>query len=364
MADISRELQAIMNAIYGEEVRGSIHDAIDLINKVGEVVLSAGTAITGPTSSTTGFYKGSFYLNSQTDDLWKCTGPGWTLAGNLRGSNIASISLYSTDVLTDTYKVTLTNGVSTYFNVTNGRSISNISKKTTSGLVDTYEITYNDNSTSTFDVKNGYSPTVQVSKQGKVTTVVITDETGPHTFQVLDGADGDMATLAEMGDVQISNPLPRQFLRWDSTLEKWVNMSAGDLNGYNVEICEADYMALKEQYPDPEQHQGVYDPNIYYYIYNMNEEGWVETDWLTAISGVTELTFDATTIRSDDARSIHKRSLIKIEAETTSSMTQSGDNPVKPVYARVKVQNEGSCKITFDNPGADTTYFKLWIRNE
>ena len=32
MADISSELQAIMDAVYGEEVRGSIHDAIDAIN--------------------------------------------------------------------------------------------------------------------------------------------------------------------------------------------------------------------------------------------------------------------------------------------------------------------------------------------
>ena len=33
MANINQYLQAIMDAIYGEDVRGSIHDAIDLINK-------------------------------------------------------------------------------------------------------------------------------------------------------------------------------------------------------------------------------------------------------------------------------------------------------------------------------------------
>lgn len=36
MADISTELQAIMDAVYGEEVRGSIHDAIEKINEVSE----------------------------------------------------------------------------------------------------------------------------------------------------------------------------------------------------------------------------------------------------------------------------------------------------------------------------------------
>ena len=40
MANINTYLQAILQAVYGEDVRGSIHDAIDIINKVGEVVLN------------------------------------------------------------------------------------------------------------------------------------------------------------------------------------------------------------------------------------------------------------------------------------------------------------------------------------
>lgn len=36
----------------------------------------------------------------------------------------------------------------------------------------------------------GYSPTVQISKTGKVTTVTITDENGAHTFTISDGMDG------------------------------------------------------------------------------------------------------------------------------------------------------------------------------
>lgn len=356
MADISRELQAILQAVYGEEVRGSIHDAIDKINKVNEVVLSSGTDITSPTSPVEGYYDDSFYFNTSTDDLWKCTGTGWALQSNLRGSNISSIAKTLTEGLVDTYTVTLTNGTTTTFQVTNGKSITGIAKGQSQGLVDNYTISYNDGTTSTFQVTNGFSPTVQVSKSGKITTVVITDIDGPHPFYILDGADGTGSTLAELADVDISNPQDRQFMRYNAQSQEWENMSAGDLNGYNISISEADYRAL----PSEEK----MDPDLYYFIYNMNEEGWVETDWLEAVSGVTELTFNASTIRPVDALSIHKRSLIKIEAETTSSMTQQGDNPVKPVYARVSVQNEGSCKITFDDPGADTTYFKLWIRNE
>lgn len=90
MADISTELQAIMDAIYGEDVRGSIHDAIDLINKVGEVQLTLGTAVTSASSSVTGFYKDSVYYNTQTYDVWKCTGTAWSLQGNVKGATGAT----------------------------------------------------------------------------------------------------------------------------------------------------------------------------------------------------------------------------------------------------------------------------------
>lgn len=47
MADISKYLTAIMEAVYGEEVRTSIHDAIDAINKECQAGLStAGTYVT------------------------------------------------------------------------------------------------------------------------------------------------------------------------------------------------------------------------------------------------------------------------------------------------------------------------------
>ena len=152
MADISRELQAIMEAVYGEDVRGSIHDAIDLINKIGEVVLSTGTAIDSPTSPVTGFYDGSLYINTQSDILWKCNGTGWVSQGSLAGSSIQSIVKTSSSGLVDTYTITLTNG-----------------------------------NTHTFDVTNGYSPTITVSKSGSVTTVTITDINGTQTVQILDG---------------------------------------------------------------------------------------------------------------------------------------------------------------------------------
>lgn len=127
MADISSYLAAIMAAVYGEDVRGSIHDAIDIINKVGEVVLNTGTAVTGPTSSSTGFYDGSFYINTNTMELWKCIGTdAWQSQGILKGADGAD-----------------------------GNGIVSIVKTATVGLVDTYTITFDDGSTETYQITNG-----------------------------------------------------------------------------------------------------------------------------------------------------------------------------------------------------------------
>lgn len=127
MADISSYLAAIMAAVYGEDVRGSIHDAIEIINDVSEVVLNTGTAVTGPTSSSTGFYKDSFYINTSTMELWKCIGTdSWQSQGVLKGAD-----------------------------GDDGNGIVSIAKTSTVGLVDTYTITYDDGNTTTYDVTNG-----------------------------------------------------------------------------------------------------------------------------------------------------------------------------------------------------------------
>lgn len=121
MADISQYLQAILDAVYGEQVRGSIHDAIEIINDAMEVSISAGTAITNASSSSAGFYVDSLYINTNTDDLWQCVGTNaWSNIGNLRGVGIVSITKTGTSGNVDTYTITYTNNTSTTFTVTNG----------------------------------------------------------------------------------------------------------------------------------------------------------------------------------------------------------------------------------------------------
>ena len=183
MADISSYLAAIMAAVYGEDVRGSIHDAIDIINKVGEVVLNTGTAVTGPTSSSTGFYDGSFYINTNTMELWKCIGTdAWQSQGILKGAD----------------------GL-------DGNGIVSIVKTATVGLVDTYTITFDDGSTETYQITNGQNG----SKWYKGTAISgtgtsITGFPGTMNDFYLNSTDGYVYICTKTG-----GSLPPDAAEWD-----------------------------------------------------------------------------------------------------------------------------------------------------
>lgn len=76
------------------------------------------------------------------------------------GTSIGSLEKTDTVGAVDTYTVTLTDGETYTFEVTNGTSIANISYTSSSGNVDTYTITLTDGSTQTFQVTNGEDFTV------------------------------------------------------------------------------------------------------------------------------------------------------------------------------------------------------------
>lgn len=74
------------------------------------------------------------------------------------------------------------------------------------GEVDIYTITLTNGDTYDFAVTNGtngndgVSPTVSVSKSGKVTTITITDKNGTKTATVNDGADGSSVTVSNVSE--------------------------------------------------------------------------------------------------------------------------------------------------------------------
>ena len=98
------------------------------------------------------------FVLEQNGTAKKLTGQvllNWLTAAADGHGGIKSISKVGTDILADTYRITLADTTTFDFVVTNGRGITNIAKTSTSGLVDTYTITYNDSTTGKFTVTNG-----------------------------------------------------------------------------------------------------------------------------------------------------------------------------------------------------------------
>ena len=156
MADITRELAAITAAVLGEQVRGSIHDAIWKINDVSEKQLDAGTAIHADDAAG-GYYEKSLYINTDTDELLRCNGTKWIAVSNIRGNGISSITgpEPGDTVLDDVYTIHYTDGEELEFVIHNGRGIVSVTRQSQDGLVDTYRILYNDGDYDDFEIKNG-----------------------------------------------------------------------------------------------------------------------------------------------------------------------------------------------------------------
>ena len=162
MIDISTALQNILKAVYGRDVRESIHDAIYQIDaNANEAIdlaqIKFGTAVNSPTDPIAGYAENSVYLNVNTGIMWRLEGGSWVKKGTFK--SIDSISLTSTSGLIDTYTITFTDGSTSNYNVKNGedgKSITGITKTSTSGNVDHYDVNLSDGTTTSgFDVTNG-----------------------------------------------------------------------------------------------------------------------------------------------------------------------------------------------------------------
>lgn len=166
MIDISTALQNILKAVYGRDVRESIHDAIYQINaNANEAIdlaqIKFGTAVNSPTDPITGYAENSVYLNVNTGIMWRLEGGSWVKKGTFK--SIDSISLSGTSGLIDTYTITFTDGSTSNYTVKNGedgKSITGITKTSTSGNVDHYDVNLSDGTTTSgFDVTNGTNGT-------------------------------------------------------------------------------------------------------------------------------------------------------------------------------------------------------------
>lgn len=201
MIDINTALQNILKAIYGKDVRESIHDAIYQINQnANEAVelaqIKFGTDVKNPTSPIGSYVEGTIYFNVETGVIWKLRGGSWSMLGTMK--TIESIDKTATAGLVDTYTILYNDKSTSTFDVTNGEkgiSVTDITKTSTVGNVDHYDINLSDGSTTPngFDVTNGVSvsnitlaSTVGNTKNYEVN---LSDGTKtPNGFSVTDGA--------------------------------------------------------------------------------------------------------------------------------------------------------------------------------
>ena len=223
MANISTYLEQIMAAIFGKDVRKSIHDAIDIINKVSEVTLLAGTDVDSPSSSVEGFYDGSLYMNLDEWELWRCTGTAWENLGKFGGHD--------------------------------GNSIVSVTKTGVDpdhANVDIYTITYSDISPTTFEITNGIDGThgsvwykgtaltgtgTTTGYPGVETDLYLNSSTG-YIYQCIQTGDGTTArwdyvmamsgggggasNLDDLGDVTLTSEHANQKLRNNGSV--WINV--------------------------------------------------------------------------------------------------------------------------------------------
>ena len=131
------------------------------------------------------------------------------------GSGISNISAPTTAGLVDTYTITCQDGSSYTFNVTNGNGISNIAKTNTSGLVDTYTVTTTNGNTYTFNVTNAKSivsvvMTGGTHAAGTTDTYTITYNNGDtSTFTVYNGTNGTGSVSSVSGIQAVNGDVPQ-----------------------------------------------------------------------------------------------------------------------------------------------------------
>lgn len=306
MANISSYLAAIMSAVYGEDVRGSIHDAIDIINKVGEVVLSTGTAVTNPTSSSTGFYDGSFYINTNTMELWKCIGTNtWQSQGVLKGADGA-----------------------------NGNGIVSIIKTATVGLVDTYTITYDDGTTSTYAVTNGQNG----SKWYKGTAISgtgtsITGFPGVINDFYLNSADGYVYTCTKTG-----GSLPPDAAEWD-----YVMTLTGGGGGSTVTVI--DNLTSTSTTDALSANQGRALKGMIDAIPSMTVDQTYNAASTNAQSGTAVAGAISTKANASDVTAI--QSVIPSTATTSNKLATASDIPAAANNGQLTIQKNGTNVQTF-----------------
>lgn len=112
MATHAQNIQNLRNAVYGEQVRGSMIELFEEDYNLVKDGVAVGTAVSSSSSPTTGFSDGAVYINNSTWHLFKLEGTAWSDKGSLEGPQGASIT-GSVDNGDGTFYLTLSDGTRT-----------------------------------------------------------------------------------------------------------------------------------------------------------------------------------------------------------------------------------------------------------
>lgn len=116
------------------------------------------------------------------------------------GGTIAKIEKTGSSLNVDTYTITLNDGETQTFEVTNGSSIASIEKTDTSGLLDTYTVTLTDGSTTQFVVRNGEDGAGYEVPAGSVLFYDPDgDDSAPEGYEASSDPNGSVIAALERG---------------------------------------------------------------------------------------------------------------------------------------------------------------------
>ena len=112
MATHAQNIANLRNAVYGEQVRGSMIELFEEDYNLVKDGVGIGTAVSSSSSSTAGFSDGAVYINNSTWHIFKLEGTAWSDKGIIKGDTGASV-VSAHDNGDGTFYLTLSDGTVT-----------------------------------------------------------------------------------------------------------------------------------------------------------------------------------------------------------------------------------------------------------
>ena len=109
MATHAQNIANLRNAVYGEQVRGSMIELFEEDYNLVKDGVGVGTDVSSSASSTTGYSDGAVYINNSTWHLFKLEGTAWADKGIIQGTQGESVT-GAVDNGDGTFYLTLSDG--------------------------------------------------------------------------------------------------------------------------------------------------------------------------------------------------------------------------------------------------------------